>query len=489
MKKLLFLLFALFPFLAGAQNVTVKITLNAIEGGVHANMSVTLMNTETKEKFTGTTNASGIVSIDVPANASYEMIVPNYTGKKIINVPNAPGATMSSTHTYSRNMVEQDKAFAMNDQEKSGVDAFANGLPDTTYFNGGNPFRSVSSSHYVSLELSLRDLNDGPLKGETVVLTGRKRNKSFKGVTGSDGSIMLYLPKGDEYDLSFYYHKKFEHTECKYSKGTSEQQWEFEYIGTKELTRQKKEEAERQERERKEAAEAMAKARLQKAASREQNLNKPYSENGVAEVFDRNQFKNPLVICDASSDMELITSELMGWFAKNAQNNPGAQFVFFNDGDRKKHDEKKIGSTGGLYYTTALPLDKLRVFMYDVIDKSNEVEDGPDNYVEALIEGVKMAKQPYGDIILIVDNHATARDIEMLSQFNKPVHVVVFCSIRGGCDHSFCQPDFLKIAWKTKGTLHINDTDYNEIGNMRSGETITIGTGSLKLVNGEFFRL
>lgn len=489
MKKILFLLLAILPLLANAQDVTVKITLLANEGGAHTNMPVTLMDVFSNEKYTGKTNAAGEVSIAVPGNSSYQLIIPNYPEKKIINVPNAPGMTMNTTYTYSRNMVEQQKAFAMNESEKAGVDAFANALSDTTYFNGRNPFLRASPSHYISLQLNLRDLKDGPLRDETVVLTGRKRHKSFKGNTDANGTVMLYLPKGDEYDLSFYYHKNFEFTECDYSKGITEQDWEFEYIGTKELTRQKKEEAERQEAERNAAAEAIANARIQKVAAREKNVNKPYSENGVAEVFDRNQFKNPLVICDASSNMELIAAELLGWFAHNAKTNPGSQFVFFNDGDRRKPEEKKIGSTGGLYYTPALPLDKLRVFMFDVMDKGTEAEDSPDNYVEALIEGVKMAKQPYGDIILIVDNHATARDIELLSQFDKPVHVVVFCSIRGGCDHTFCQPDFLKIAWKTKGTLHINDTDYNDIGKMRSGETITIGSGAMKLVNGEFFRM
>jgi hypothetical protein len=486
MKKWIFLLIASFPLLATAQNVTVNITLLANEGGAHTNMLVTMVNTATNEKYSGTTDISGKVSIAVPANANYQVLIPNYTDKKFINVPNAPGATMSSTMHYSRNMVQQSKDFAMSDPEKAAVDAFANNLPDTTFFRGSNPFQSASTSYYSRTRLCLFDFNEQNLAGEIVMLTGRKRHKTFKATTDASGCVVLYLPKGDDYDLSFQYHKNFEYTECKYSKGTSEVNWEFEYIGTKEYLRKKKEDDDRQAAELK----AIADAKLAGEKLREERIKKPYAQNELAQVLDRNKFKNPLIICDASAQMELINTELMGWFNKNAVSNPNAQIVFFNDGDAQKETEKKIGATGGLYYTPMLALDKLKVFMFDVIDKSKD-EGGADNYMEALIQGVKMAKKPYSDIVLIVDNHATARDIELLSQFNQPVHVVVFCSIRGGCDHSFCQPDFLKIAYKTKGTLHIDGIDYNAIGNMKNDEIIEIGAGKgkMKLLNGEFFRL
>jgi hypothetical protein len=491
MKNLLLLLFTALPFCIVAQTVTVKITLNAIEGGTHNFINVTLIDIASNAKFSGKTDATGKVSIAVPPNASYDVKIPNYTSKKIINVPNAPGATMSSTLTYSRNMVAQDAAFVMDASEKAGVDAFANSLPDTTWFRGSDPFKSYDMSYYSNVELSLRDLKQGPLSGETVTLTGRKRKKSFKGTTGANGKIVLYLPKGDDYDLSFYYHKNYEMTECKYSKGSSEITWEFEYMGTKEFARRKKEEEDRQKAEIAAQLKAQADAKESQKQARAANASLPYSENRIAGVMDRNNFTNPLVICDGSSNMAYIMDELTAWFGKNEKKNPTSQFVFFNDGDMKSEKEKKIGGTGGLYYTPALPLDKLTVFMNAVLDKSMD-QDGPDNCVEALIEGVKMAKKPFGDIILVVDNHSSARDIELLPQFTgHPVHVVVFCSIRGGCDHGSCKPDYLKIAWKTKGTLHIDGMDYNNIGSMKNGDIIEV-TGAktkYKLVNGEFFNM
>ncbi|HET6990459.1 MAG TPA: hypothetical protein VFJ43_04005 [Bacteroidia bacterium] len=471
MKRTLLLLISALPLFISAQNVTVIITLHANEGGFHSNMMVTLQDTVSKAKFSSVSDGNGVATIQVPPDAVYDVLIPDYTERKIMHIPNAPGATMRSSMSYSRNMVAEEKAFAMSDAEKSEVDQFASGLADTTWFRGADPFRSYSDTYYTSIELELKDLNNGPLVGETMTLIGRKRRKAFKGTTGADGKITLYLPKGDNYDLSFTYHKNFEFQEVKYSKGTSEITWSFEYIGTKEFLRRKKEEEDRQK------AEALAAKNRAEAA---------YSQNGVAAVFDRNKFQNPLIICDASAGMGYILDDLQGWFAKNEKTYPNAQFVFFNDGDKKNTNQKVIGSTGGLYYTPMLPLDKLTVFIKTIIDKSAD-SDVPDNYVEALIEGVKMAKQPYSDIILIVDNHATVRDMSLLSQFNKPVHVVVFCSIKGGCDHSFCQPDYLKIAWKTKGTLHINDTDYKDLSKLKNDDLIHIGTGSMKFENGEFF--
>lgn len=462
----------------------VKITLIATEGGFHPFMNVTLMDISTNEKFSGKTDANGKVSIAVPANATYQMLIPDYTEKKLINVPNAPGATMTSTLYYSRNMVAEEKSFAMNESEKAEVDNFTKGLPDTTFFKGNNPFITSDESFYSSLELNLSDLKKGPLANEKVILIGRIHHKTFTGTTDANGKLMLYLPKGDNYDLNFTYHKNFEYTECKYSKGTSEIKWEFEYMGTKEFLRKKKEDDDRQAAE----AKAIAEAKQAEKTRRAEEKNRPYSENGFASVMDRNNFSNPLVIADASSDMAYIDDELEGWFAKNAKANPNSQFVFFNDGDMKPENQKTVGSTGGLYYTPALSLDKLSVFMNNVIDKSND-NDSPDNYVEALISGMKMAKQPYTDVVLLVDNHSTPRDMNLLSQVNHPVHVVVFCSIKGGCDHSFVRPDYLKIAWKTKGTLHINGIDYNDVSKLKNGETIKICETNYKLVNGEFFQL
>lgn len=471
MKKIIYLLLVIYPAFLSAQDVTVKITLlDNDDGSAFSFLKVTLIDTVTHLSYSAETRITGEVEIAVPPNAVYELQIPNYTSRDYIAVPDAPGTTIESKIYYSRDMAAEDEAFRMNDAEIKAVDLFANELPDTTWFRSKKPFAKYPSTFYVHMQLTIIDFNEAPLAGEVVTMVGKKRHKVFIGTTDVNGKLEIELPKGDDYNVGFHYHPAYEFVEVKYKKGSSELEWEISYIGTRELDRKKKE--------------------IEAKQAIEQGKKKPdhHEESRVAEVFERNKFKNPLVVCDASLGMEQITRELLQWFEKNEKTNPSSQFVFFNDGDKKRTDEKTVGSTGGIYYTPALPLDKLSVFMHDVIEKGND-QDETDNYIEALLKGIKMAKQPCKEVVLLADNHAEVNDMELLSQVKVPVHVVVFCSIRGGCDRNFCQPDFLKIAWQTKGSLHINNTDYPDIGKMKDGEIITIGGASFKLVNGDFFPL
>ncbi|MCX6312512.1 MAG: hypothetical protein NT084_12860 [Bacteroidetes bacterium] len=497
MKRILLLLLAALPILGFSQDVNVKITLNTTEGGFHSNMKVTLQDTVSKAKFSGTTDANGKVSIAVPPNAVYDMLIPNYTQRKLIKIPNAPGATMTSTLFYSRNMVQEEKDFAMSDDEKKEVDQFANALPDTTRFRGNNPFSSASDAFYSSVELELSDFKKGPLVGETVTLVGRNRHKAFKGVTDANGRVKLYLPKGDNYDLSFYYHKNFEYTECKYSKGVSEIEWSFEYIGTKAYAVIKKaeeariaEEKKRLEADRKSFLEYCAahhvteEEGLKLKLKEEMASNSGISDNDlVKNVMSRNHFNNPLIVTDVTGSMSPYMAQLQNWFKLNATANPNMQFVFFNDGDDMADGNKKIGATGGIYYTPSIPVDQLLYFMAMVASKGSG-GDCPENNMEALIKGAAMAKKAVGDIVMIADNDAPVKDISLLNTFTKPVHIIV-C----GCNGNNVHPDYLRIAWKTKGSIHTSDNDYNTIGNLKDGETITIGASAYRLMKGEFIRL
>lgn len=497
MKRILFLLVIALPIFLVAQNVTVNITLCTTEGGVHSYMPVTLVDTVTKAKFSGKTDANGKVSIAVPPNAVYDMIIPNYTERKLIHIPNAPGATMSSRLIYSKNMVAEDKAFAMSAAEKSEVDNFANALPDTTWFRGTNPFASNSNSFYSSVELELTDFHKGPLAGETVTLIGRNRHKAFKGVTDANGRVMLYLPKGDDYDLSFYYHKNFEFTQCKYSKGTSEIKWSFEYIGTKAYAIIKKAEDERIAAEKKRLEEEhkefleyckahhVTEEEGLKLKIREEMASKSdvHDFDIVNSVMDRNKFVNPFIVTDVTGSMSPYMAQVQAWFKLNATKNPNAQFVFFNDGDNKRDDAKVIGETGGIYYTPALPIDQLLNFMAMAATKGGG-GDCAENNMEALIKGVAMAKKAVGDIVMIADNDAPVKDISLLNKFSQPVHIIV-C----GCDGNNVHPDYLKIAWKTKGSIHTAEKDYTTIGNLKDGETLTIGASAYHLMKGEFIKL
>src|SRR5688572_8426908 len=115
MKKNIALFLLLFPVLLYAQDVTVKMTLIANDDGMpYGFMQVTLIDTVTHKSYSGETTITGEVEIPVPANAVYELQIPNYTSKDYIDVPNAPGTTIESKFYYSRDMAAEDEAFRMS---------------------------------------------------------------------------------------------------------------------------------------------------------------------------------------------------------------------------------------------------------------------------------------------------------------------------------------------------------------------------------------
>jgi hypothetical protein len=82
---------------------------------------------------------------------------------------------------------------------------------------------------------------------------------------------------------------------------------------------------------------------------------------------------------------------------------------------------------------------------------------------------------------MIADNNAPVKDISLLNSFSQPVHII--CC---GTDGNKIHPDYLKIAWKTHGSIHTLEKDYTTIGNLKDGETIQIGTATYRLMKGEF---
>jgi hypothetical protein len=76
------------------------------------------------------------------------------------------------------------------------------------------------------------------------------------------------------------------------------------------------------------------------------------------------------------------------------------------------------------------------------------------------------------------------KDIELLKNFNRPVHIVL-CGSSGGR----VLLDYLAIAWKTKGSIHTMEEDITKIASMSEGESIRIGGSTYKIMGGEFVQI
>lgn len=465
--------------------------LNNIRGGIYANQLVVLKQKSGDLEFKQTSNSTGGVEFMVPCNTLFEVTVGNYTKKFEMTSPAGNKGYAKRNLTYEPDMAEKDKLFAMSESEKAVVDTYVKTLPDTTYFKSGVMSKPVKMDHYTTCTIKITNLDNLPLTNEDVILTGLKRNKSIKGKTNAAGQITVYLPKGDDYSINFLYHKDYRKEDVPYSIGIGTMELNFSYMGTAEYLKRKKAEEERikaeEERLAKEKAAfekycAELKISLEEGYKRKLNEHSDYKDNVVTRVLNRNKWSEKLIVCDLTGSMDPYAHQLSAWYQLNYKLETNLQFVFFNDGDSKSDAAKVIGSTGGIYYQPSKGIDSL-VRLMATVRANGHGGDCPENNMEALIKGVKMAK-PYKELVMIVDNNAPVKDIELLKSFNKPVHIIL-C----GSQYGEVLLDYLLIAWKTKGTIHTIEEDISKIAGLSEGETIEIQGVTYKIMGGQFVRI
>ncbi len=177
------------------------------------------------------------------------------------------------------------------------------------------------------------------------------------------------------------------------------------------------------------------------------NLKTP--DSTVLKVLDRHpEWNNMLAVVDWTGSMYQYGSELVLWHKIQSHFNPARikYFVFFNDGNTKKNWQKKPGKTGGVYRARTVELDELLSTMQYVM-KKGDGGDIPENDLEALITGVQYL-EGYEDVLLIADNRSAVRDMELLSEINKPVHIIL-CAVNGSI-----HPNYIQIARQTGGSIH-----------------------------------
>ena len=201
-------------------------------------------------------------------------------------------------------------------------------------------------------------------------------------------------------------------------------------------------------------------------------------DSTVMEVLKRNVWKNTVVVGDVTGSMYPYTAQLLVWLQLYSLNSLGYQYVFFNDGNDKADEKKRIGKTGGVYFQQCVHYDQVRELVRLAMEKGTG-GDFPENVAEALLVAEKQFPKAEGNM-LIADNWAAIRDKELISQLKKPV-MVILCGVR----NNDINLDYLNLALKTKGSLHTMEDDLKDLSKMKEGETLTIGKKNFKLKNGE----
>jgi hypothetical protein len=499
LNKVLILIYILFPNTLISQDCTNLVTLNLINinGGVFQNQSVVFSNKSKDLEYKQISNSEGKVIIDLPCDQTFTITISNYTREMEISTSTYNGATYGRNVAYEPDMAQKDILFSMNDLQKKELDAIIYKLKDTTLFKGSVMRTPIDIANYSLLTVALKNIEGNPLNGEIVTMTGQARHKSFRGKTDQHGKVTFYLPKGDKYHVNFLYTKDYAKYEVKYSKGIGTAKLDLSYLGTFEIKRRRMIELERirveEARLKKIHDDFLAWCKTKGVTEEEGHKLKlkmeaesfgynNVNDTVVTAVLNRNNWTEKLIVCDLTGSMTPYASQLSLWYLLNQKLEKNLQFVFFNDGDSKSDGEKIIGETGGIYYKQSTTFDDLIDLMANVQNAGNG-GDCPENNMEALIKGVKTAN-PYKELIMIVDNNAPVKDITLLKDFNTPVHIIL-CGSKNG----YILKDYLRIAWKTKGSIHTMEQDLTRIALLSEGQTITIGNNSYKIMGGEFINV
>lgn len=177
------------------------------------------------------------------------------------------------------------------------------------------------------------------------------------------------------------------------------------------------------------------------------------------QVFDRQDWKDVVVVCDWTASMYHFATPVLLWHSqKNSQNDTSSiqNFVFFNDGDDTPNNQKKIGSTGGIYATKTGSIDEA-LQMMEESKTAGTGGDFPENDIEALIYAQKNYPKAKA-LVLIADNMASVRDISLLGQFTEsktPVHILIARTE----EIDLIRSEYWDIAIQTKGTIHTLEED------------------------------
>ncbi len=204
------------------------------------------------------------------------------------------------------------------------------------------------------------------------------------------------------------------------------------------------------------------------------------ANNVIFNVLKRNKtWKNKLIVADLTGSMYPYGQQVSTWLKLHFLKDTTSQhFVFFNDGDKKKDDEKKIGATGGVYHCRAKTVDEL-ISTMELTIRKGQGGDAPENPIEAIIYGLNKSGK-VDDVVLIADNWAKARDIKMLARIKVPVRVIL-CGVVEGME---INEDYLNIAYKTKGSVHTIEQDITDLMQQSAGKKFSINGVDYIIKNG-----
>jgi hypothetical protein len=202
-------------------------------------------------------------------------------------------------------------------------------------------------------------------------------------------------------------------------------------------------------------------------------------DTSILKILDRTRWENATIVGDVTGSMYKYTAQLLLWVKTNPIGSLAKNFIFFNDGDNMPDKDKKIGSTGGIYYKTCNTYAEVEQLMRATMLKGGG-GDFPENNIEALLKGEKVFPTA-GFQVMIADNWAAIKDKVLWDQLTKPVRIVV-C----GATLFNVHIDYLNLARKTNGSIHLMESDIYNLNGLKEGDILKVGKNTFIVKNGMF---
>jgi hypothetical protein len=206
------------------------------------------------------------------------------------------------------------------------------------------------------------------------------------------------------------------------------------------------------------------------------------ADTTVYHLLNTLKLKNTSVIADFTGSMYPYSSQVALWFAVNTSQTKISDVFFFNDGDNRSLEERIVGRTGGIYHEHNVNFSEVSKLAFKTATNGTGGFDAQENDLEALIYAMEKTPKANG-YVLIADNCAPPRDMELLEKIKKPVHIIL-C----GTDKDI-QTAYLLLAMKTGGSVHTMNSHLTELAQLWEGQTIKIEKQVFKFSDGTFVRI
>lgn len=202
-------------------------------------------------------------------------------------------------------------------------------------------------------------------------------------------------------------------------------------------------------------------------------------DSSILKILDRTQWQKATIVADVTGSMYKYTAQVLLWIKANPIGGQAKNFVFFNDGDNKPDKDKVLGNTGGIYSRRCNSYAEIESLMKATMQKGGG-GDYPENNIEALLKSEKDFPEAEYQV-MIADNWAAIKDKVLSQHLTKPVRIVV-C----GATEFNVNIDYLNLARKTKGSVHLMESDLYNLSALKEGEILKVGKNSFIVKNGMF---